>query len=163
MKFCPNCGAPANVPPNGFPYFCTPCQTMHYKNPIPVVVGLVRCYVKPNDASQYGILLVRRARSQKWALPGGFVDINDLNWQSALSREVKEETGLIVSPKWRLEGVETASDRNILIFASSDEAVQYLGDAPPANEEVDLLRMAFTPEELAFQTHTKYLRDYLTN
>lgn len=162
LKFCPNCGAPANVTALASGYYCTPCQTMHYRNPIPVVVGLVRCYRKPNSGSQYGILLVRRVRDQKWALPGGFVDLNDLNWKAALSREVKEEAGLIVEPRWSIEGVETATDRNILIFASADKAMQYAGDVPPENPETDALRLAMVPEELAFPMHSKYLRDYLS-
>jgi 8-oxo-dGTP pyrophosphatase MutT (NUDIX family) len=162
ITFCKFCGDNMGEI-KSYPIQCKnpTCQNWHYRNPIPVVVGLVRCFKNPNEISQYGILLVRRSRSQTWALPGGFVDTNDTNWMTALSREVLEETGLVVPPIWRLESIETATDKNILIFASSDSAIQYVSDTPPVNAETDGLSLTAIPKVLAFPTHTMMLKRYL--
>ncbi|MGA7922395.1 MAG: NUDIX hydrolase, partial [Thermoplasmata archaeon] len=59
------------------------------------------------------ILLVRRGRPPfrgHWALPGGFVEYRE-TVESAVVREVKEETGLAVRPV-RILGVYSGPDRD---------------------------------------------------
>lgn len=47
--------------------------------------------------SKKQVLLLERARSGKWSLPGGRLDKEEKNWKTAFGREIKEETNLDVS------------------------------------------------------------------
>ncbi|MCD6406347.1 NUDIX hydrolase [Candidatus Aerophobetes bacterium] len=69
---------------------CVRCQKIHYKNPIPVVVGVI---TKPGEKK---VGLIKRAippQEGRWALPGGFVEIDE-SPEEALLREIKEEVGI---------------------------------------------------------------------
>ncbi|MFZ2189405.1 MAG: NUDIX hydrolase [Candidatus Magasanikiibacteriota bacterium] len=48
------------------------------------------------------ILLIKRAKEpfmEKYAFPGGHVDLDDIDTKSACARELQEETGLKVNPE----------------------------------------------------------------
>lgn len=65
-----------------------------YKHPHPAVT--VDCVVFGYDASDLKVLLIRRKlepNKGKWALPGGFVQIDE-GLEAAARRELREETGL---------------------------------------------------------------------
>ena len=69
---CPNCGHPV------------------YKNPAPTVDIIIS--QQPGE-----VLLIRRANPPLgWAVPGGFVEVNESTEQAAV-REAREETGLQVT------------------------------------------------------------------
>jgi 8-oxo-dGTP diphosphatase len=60
------------------------------------------------------ILLIKRAKDPYkdcWALPGGFFDLEDRDVQEACVRELKEETGLVISRE-RLEYNGVFSKKN---------------------------------------------------
>ena len=57
------------------------------------------------------LLLIRRADSGKWALPGGTLEWGE-TMQSAITREVFEETGAQVTKLGELLGVYSAPDRD---------------------------------------------------
>lgn len=88
---------------------------MEYKNPTPVVVGLVM--IEPHK-----LLFVRRAIPPIGgiALPGGYVNLGE-NWREALSREIEEETNVIVSSdRKHMRSYDTESTPNggiMLTFA----------------------------------------------
>jgi 8-oxo-dGTP diphosphatase len=67
-----------------------------YKYPRPALTVDALVYSKLNDV--YHVLLVQRGIEpfkEKWALPGGFVDMDEL-LEMACRRELMEETGLEV-------------------------------------------------------------------
>jgi 8-oxo-dGTP diphosphatase len=67
-----------------------------YKYPRPALTVDALVYTKAQDI--YHVLLVQRGIEPfkgKWALPGGFVNIDEL-LETACRRELKEETGLEV-------------------------------------------------------------------
>ena len=59
----------------------------------------VDCVIVADNSAVKSVLLIRRKRDpfkDCWALPGGFVDINE-DLHDAACRELKEETGLAVN------------------------------------------------------------------
>ena len=79
--------------------FCPNCEKIYYENPTPVVAMVVK-----DDNGR--ILLIKRKIDPckgKWALPSGFMELEESPVQSAL-RELKEETGINGKVK-RLIGV----------------------------------------------------------
>ena len=68
----------------------------NYKYPRPALTVDALVYV--NDNSIYSVLLIQRGIEPfkgKWALPGGFVNMDEL-LETACKRELEEETGLAV-------------------------------------------------------------------
>lgn len=87
---------------------------MQYRNPKPVVVGLVFRSIRE-------VLVVKRAIEPfigQWALPGGYIEEGD-TWQSRLKDEIWDEAQVEVSEShMRLYDVRTTPDgTRLLVFA----------------------------------------------
>lgn len=94
-KFCPMCASKLEVSfvEGRQRLACASCSWVNYKNPLPVIACLV---VNP----QKELLLIKRGVEPcrgSWALPGGFVEIDE-NPEEAGKRELKEETGITGRP-----------------------------------------------------------------
>lgn len=90
--FCPICGQESFVENNEKSKICKHCGFIYYFNPSAAVACFIR---NTNDE----LLLVRRAKDPAKGtldLPGGFVDQYE-SAESAVCREVKEETGLEIT------------------------------------------------------------------
>jgi len=90
-RFCPYCGERLIEKTFGgrVRSYCTKCDKIHYKNPLPAVAVLVL-----NQKNQ--LLLVKRSvepAKGMWCLPGGFIEIDESIEEAAL-RELEEEAGL---------------------------------------------------------------------
>lgn len=97
FKFCPKCGS-HNIDTKPISINCEACGFVYFFNP---VVGLA-AFIE-NDKGE--ILLIERGKDPakgKLAPPGGFADANE-RAESALTREVMEETGIHV-PDWQYIG-----------------------------------------------------------
>jgi 8-oxo-dGTP diphosphatase len=73
----------------------------NYKYPRPALTVDALVYVKEN--SSFSVLLIQRGIEPfkgKWALPGGFVNMDEL-LETACKRELEEETGLHVGTNGR--------------------------------------------------------------
>lgn len=97
MRFCSECGSPVSLQPvagdNRERFVCSGCGKTHYQSPnvlvaVYVCVGEKMLWIKRGTPPAVG----------KWAMPGGFVE-NDETPEVAASRELKEETRLVVAPK----------------------------------------------------------------
>ena len=135
-KFCPYCGRRVVEKTFGerVHSYCTKCDMIHYKNPLPAVAVLVR-----NSKDQ--LLLVKRSvepAKGTWCLPGGFIEIDE-SIEDAAVRELEEETGL----KGEIEGlVDFFSQRSqyyraILIFGYR---VKILGGELKAGDDAQEVR-----------------------
>ena len=128
-----------------------------YRNPKPTVDIVVW-----NGNS---IVLIQRGREPfkgRWALPGGFVDFGE-SVETAALREVKEETGLVVSILAIL-GVYSAADRDprthtmSTVFIAEGSGKEPMGgDDAAAAKWVKLDEVV--PEDLAFD-HGLIVKDF---
>lgn len=129
---------------------------MSYNNPVPVVVALLRC--------ENGIVVCKRAIPPmlgEWALPGGYVNEGE-NAQQAISREMREETGIIYpSDCWRVLDTRCTPRNQLLLFMICDYAIEreLLLEFVP-NEEASELKVAYRRDTLCFPLHTEMLRSY---
>jgi len=91
IKFCPYCGYKLvrKMLEGRERLYCSSCGKIYYENPTPVVAVIAR----DNEGK---ILLIKRKiepRKGEWALPSGFMEIEESPIEAAL-RELTEETGL---------------------------------------------------------------------
>ena len=89
---CPKCGSPQFVIHNEKSKHCENCHFTYYFNPSAATVAVI-----VNDKNE--LLVCKRAKvpaKGTWDLPGGFVDCGETA-EEAVCREVREETGLVVS------------------------------------------------------------------
>ena len=144
-KHCTFCGA-RFVPDVPWPRRCGACGETTYRNPTPVAVA-----VQPIGA---GLLVVRRAippARDRLALPGGFIEVGE-SWQEAVTRELREETGLTADPAAvRLYDTVSAPDGTLLVFGMLPAADM---PASVANDESHGCEVLKEPAELGFAIHT---------
>jgi ADP-ribose pyrophosphatase YjhB (NUDIX family) len=135
-----------------------------FLNSTPVVVAVVPVVDDSDPTKPLGLLVVRRGIDPfkgKLALPGGFLEHEE--WRAGLVRELREETGIELTPADVREDVALESVQNgtrLLIFAHTKPvAKSALGAFKPCKETQELV-VIHGPEELAFPTHTEHARRF---
>jgi len=111
FRYCPRCAAALVLGPQAGrerPH-CPACGWVHWDNPTPVVAAVIEYEGK--------VLLARNVGwpEKMFALVAGFLE-RDETPQQAVAREVREETGLVVSAA-HLIGVYEFQRRNEVIIA----------------------------------------------
>jgi ADP-ribose pyrophosphatase YjhB (NUDIX family) len=153
-RFCPRCGAPANV---AFPrsLHCPDCGYAAFYNPKPVAAAI------PRDGDGRLILLRRGfdPGAGLWTFPGGFVDLGE-SVEDAARRETREELEIDVA-LGRLVGVYSRADERVVLVVFEGVA---LGE-PRTTPEAPEVR-AFAPgdipwNQLAFWSTERALRDLM--
>ena len=154
-SFCSYCGGPfaENQP---WPRTCAPCGHISYRNPLPVAVILL-----PVDG---GLLCVRRTIEPaigQLALPGGFLEVDE-SWQQGCARELFEETGIpiTVDEVHLFRACSVVKEGLLLVFGLASPRREIDLPAFVANEEVGETVVIAGPTELAFETHTRVVREY---
>lgn len=94
--FCDACGHPTTPASANHPSKCRACKTVHYANPIPVVIVVqpVRLYTGGTS-----IVLVRRSIAPakgRLILPGGYMEQNG-DWRVCAQKELAQEAGIHVA------------------------------------------------------------------
>ena len=129
-----------------------------YKYPRPALTVDALVYVKGN--STFSVLLIQRGIEPfkgKWALPGGFVNMDEL-LETACKRELEEETGLLVDKMTQFKTFDTI-DRDprhrtisVVFSAQLPEKAEVKGGDDAANAQWfqinDLPEMAFDHREI---------------
>jgi 8-oxo-dGTP diphosphatase len=115
-------------------------------------------------ATGVGVVVVRRDNEPArglLALPGGVIEYGE-EWQDALVRELREETGLIAAAEdARLFAVHGApAGGTIMIFGElPEQPAESLPPSAPTEEATEWLVLT-EPIELSFSTHTQVLADF---
>jgi NADH pyrophosphatase NudC (nudix superfamily) len=127
-KYCLHCGnrMTLRVPPgdNIHRAVCGTCGFIHYENP----KLLAACIL----FSGQKVLWVKRAKPPNaglWAMPGGYVELGE-TVEEAASRELSEETGVIISPasSIRVRGRVHSRDQSDIHLADCSPSVHGFQD-----------------------------------
>ena len=107
-QYCPICGKvlKLGVIDGKERKFCTNCDFIDYKNPLPVAVAIA---VKGKK-----LLLIKRGiapRKGAWGPPSGFIEVGETPEEACL-RELKEETG-VSGQVVKLVGVNRLGDKEV--------------------------------------------------
>ncbi len=141
-----------------------------YEYPRPAVAA--DCLVISEDKGKKEILLIKRKHDpfkDKWALPGGFMEIDETAEQAA-TRELEEETGVKISPQKLIPvSVFSAVNRDprtrlislsYLIYLNKNEVNAKAGDDASETQWHDLINlpeMAFDHKEIIQSARDKKL------
>ncbi len=151
-RFCPRCGAPAQV---DFPQriVCAQCGYTAYYNPKPVAGVVLR-----DDRGR--VILLRRGFDPgqgRWTFPGGFVDLGE-SVQNAAHRETEEELQIAVELDG-LVGVYSRPDDRVVLIVYRGRALGQPQTTPEAAEVRSFALNEIPWNELAFWSTELALRD----
>ncbi|HUN84645.1 MAG TPA: NUDIX hydrolase [Terracidiphilus sp.] len=110
------------------------------------------------------VLLVRRGHEPllgKWSLPGGLIEIGE-SLHSALIREVKEETGLVVEPVELIELIDSIhreGERVKFHFVIADYLCQVSSGSAQAASDAEAVRWV---ERSEWNSHSAIALDPVT-
>ncbi len=159
IRYCPYCGnrLTRKMIEGRKRLFCLECERAYYENPTPVVAVVAR-------DKEGQILLVKRKLEPgkgKWALPSGFMEVEETPIQAAL-RELKEETSITGRYK-RLIGVYSNKSEVHGYLVNIIYEVEIIGGnicAGDDAEEVEFFAVNQIPP-LAFPSHREALGEVL--
>jgi len=159
IKFCPYCGYKLvrKMLEGRERLYCSRCGKIFYENPTPVVAVIAK-----GDEGE--ILLIKRKIEPckgKWALPSGFMELEESPVEAAL-RELAEETGLKGKLK-RLLGVYPNNSEIHGYLVTIIYETEIIGGNLCAGDDAEEAKF-FTVNQLpplAFQSHQEALREVL--
>ncbi|MGD8979470.1 MAG: aspartate 1-decarboxylase [candidate division WOR-3 bacterium] len=156
-EFCPQCQTKLSTRKiDGFARrTCPECGWIYYANPLPSAVAFVH-----RDGEE--ILLIKRGvvpGKGKWALPSGFVELNEIPEETVI-RELREETGL-KGTLGELIGVYTEPTSiygNVLLIAYHIES--FMGRLRASTDTLDAKFFpAHKLPRIPFASHRAIIRD----
>ncbi len=167
MTYCNQCGT-AYPEPLSYPRLCPNCKSQTWANPVPVIVALLPVW----NGIKQGLLTIRRGEEPakgRVALVGGFLEAHE-TWQAGLTREVQEETSLVIDPAaWRpfWYASSAPNPNRVLLFATGPALDGSILPPFVANPEVSERGIIFGPGNLeqiiAFPTHLQAAAQWFRN
>ncbi len=152
-SYCTYCGAPYAVGA-GWPRMCPACGKRSYLNPLPVVVAVI-----PMGNGLVGVRRNIEPSRGLLTLPGGYLDCGE-TWQEAVSRELQEETGILVpAADFRLYDVANGIDDTIVILGITVRQPESLLQPFSSNETQEVV-IIDRPMELGFPLHTRVAAEF---
>lgn len=109
-----------------------------------------------NDRNEV-LLMKHTYRSHSWSLPGGYLKAGE-HPQEGLEREIKEETGLVVSID---QAVRTLTDRNMARLDLAYKGVLIGGEFTPTHEVSECAFFAMDKLPLLRQNQVFLINDVL--
>ncbi|MHC5256784.1 NUDIX domain-containing protein [Streptomyces sp. UC4497] len=150
---CSSCGTAYGAEVHGWPRTCRACDSVAYRNPLPVAVALQPVYDTVGTALVAITRTITPARGEP-ALPGGFIDDRE-DWRRAVVRELQEETGIDAAARdVRLVDAMSAPDGHLLLFGLLPERPAGFLPTSAPTDETDGWHLLRRPTELAFPLHT---------
>lgn len=163
FRHCPCCGSTDGEAPTIKLFVCRACGFQYFQNAASAVIALI-C-----DA-EGRVLFTRREREPakgKLDLPGGFVDPLETA-ETAVAREVQEETGLEITATHYLTSFTNRYDYRGVTYYSLDLVfVCTVPDLEPLSAQDEVTEILFLspaeidPDELSFDSVRKALRTFL--
>lgn len=153
---CTHCGAPYGDTAS-WPRTCPACGQVAYRNPLPVAVTLLPA---TGEHGKGLVVITRTIEPQRGgvALPGGFIDHAE-DWQGAVVRELREETGIEApAGEVRLADVLSSPGGHLLVFGLLPERPVAALPASFPTDETTGWHLLRAPAELAFPLHTEAAR-----
>lgn len=149
---------------DSYPRPCYHCGNVAYKNPVPVVVGIIPVHTRLYHSHCGWLIQQRNIDPGKggWALTSGYINYRE-TWQQALVRELQEEVGLITRPEdYHLVEVVNAANHNMLIFGAHNYGVYSKEVHFSPNPEVSAIGFPMSPkyQELVFPVHNEVWQRY---
>jgi mutator protein MutT len=136
---------------------CPECDFVYYKNPVPAAGALI--------IENGSVLLVMRKyppRIGDWSFPAGFMEYGESPAECCV-REVKEETGLdvkLTSSFKVYSGHDDPRTKAVLIMYIAEKVGGELQAGDDASE-LKYFPLDDLPENLAFESHVRALREYI--
>ncbi|MGW1887251.1 NUDIX domain-containing protein [Streptomyces sp. NPDC001970] len=154
---CSSCGARYPDSSTGWPRTCAVCRETAYRNPLPVAVALLPA-TTPRGTGL--VVITRTTEPQRGgiALPGGFIDHSE-DWQHAVVRELREETGIDAAHRdVRLADALSSPGGHLLLFGLLPERPAAALPLTAPTDETEGWHLLHEPAELAFALHTTVVR-----
>ncbi len=160
-RFCKHCGTAHTT--KSYPQHCDACSTTTWFSPSPVAVVLQPV----RDGDRCGVAIGKRGINPmlgQWNLFAGFVDATDVSAEHAAAREFFEETGGIEINPDHLELNHTYGDGRVLLIFSHAIIPLQMADLErfQPNHECPEMRVAWEPEKLCFDSHTRALEAWFS-
>jgi 8-oxo-dGTP diphosphatase len=145
-----------------WPRICFKCGNTTWSNPLPVAVTILNVW----NGNKLGTLVQQRGIDPNkggWALTGGYIDHGE-TWQQAIVREVREELGLETKEEDYLLGdVMSNTDRSVMLTFCICLKTFFMNEIKfVPNDEVLDIKIVHEAIELAFPTHTAFLKERFT-
>lgn len=160
-KHCSYCGT-AFAEQKLWPRICFKCGNTTWSNPLPVAATILNVW----EGNKLGTLIQQRGidpHKGGWALTGGYIDHGE-TWQQAIVREVREELGLETREEdYLLGNVDSNTDRSVILTFCINIRTFFMDEIHfVPNDEVTAIKIVHEAVELAFPTHTAFLKERFT-
>lgn len=165
-RFCKYCGEEFQT--TVYPMQCQNCYEYAYNTMLTAGSAIIGQHDKNGELES--VLVTRRLIEPigKWCFPGGYYEKGD-DWRTNISREVKEETGIVIDlGRWVEMGTVHSGGHNhfiqIVAVEIQDHEREWLNEAVAKfvpNNEVSEIKLISKPIKMAWPNQTEIVKRLL--